>query len=47
MKIAAAIALSKVVEKPTVNKIIPDPFDKGVVPAVSNAIKRTYKRNQK
>ncbi|MFZ2484552.1 MAG: NADP-dependent malic enzyme [Minisyncoccia bacterium] len=40
MKIAAAEALARVVKKPTANKIIPDPFDKRVVLAVSNAIKR-------
>src|SRR3989344_848400 len=40
MKIAAAIALASVVKKPTAEKIIPDPFDKNVVPAVSQAIKK-------
>ena len=40
MKIAAAEALASVVRKPTANKIIPDPFDKNVVPAVSGAIKK-------
>jgi len=38
MKIRAAIALASVVENPTAEKIIPDPFDKGVVEAVSAAI---------
>ncbi len=40
MKIAAAEALASVVKKPIAGKIIPDPFDKKVVPAVSNAIKK-------
>lgn len=40
MKIAAAEALARVVKRPTRAKIIPDPFDKRVVLAVSNAIKR-------
>ncbi len=43
MKIAAAEALADVVKKPTASKIIPDPFDKKVVPAVSNAIKKFKK----
>lgn len=37
-KIAAAEALATLVNQPTVNKIIPGPFDKGVVEAVANAI---------
>lgn len=40
MKLSAAEALAKVVKKPSANKIIPDPFDKNVVRAVSNAVKR-------
>ena len=40
MKIAAAEALAAVVKKPTAGKIIPDIFDKKVVLAVSNAIKK-------
>ena len=40
MKIAAAIALASVIKSPNKNKIIPDPFDKKVVMAVSNAIKK-------
>ena len=40
MKIAAALALAAVVKNPTATKIIPDPFDKKVVPAISNAIKK-------
>lgn len=41
MKIAAAEALAGLVKKPTANKIIPGPFDKGVAAAVSNAVKKT------
>lgn len=40
MKIAAAEALAAVVKNPTAKKIIPDPFDRKVVPAVSNAVKK-------
>lgn len=40
MKIAAAKALANVVKKPTAEKIIPGPFDKGVVPAVANAVRK-------
>jgi len=40
MKIRAAEALARVVKKPNSNKIIPDPFDKKVVPAVANAVKK-------
>jgi len=40
MKIRAAEALARVVKKPTVGQIIPDIFDKKVVLAVSNAVKR-------
>ncbi len=39
MLIQAAINLSKLVKKPTVEKIIPNPFDNGVLKAVSSAIK--------
>lgn len=40
MKISAAEAMAKVVKKPTANTIIPDIFDKRVVLAVSNAVKK-------
>ena len=40
MKIAAATALATIIKNPTANKIIPDPFDKRVVPAVANAVKK-------
>ncbi len=43
MKIAAAEALARIVKKPTAEKIIPDPFDKNVALAVSNAVKRIAK----
>lgn len=39
MLIKAAVNLSKLVKKPTANKIIPGPFDNGVLKAVSSAIK--------
>ena len=38
-KIAAAEALAALVEHPTADKIIPNPFDKGVVDAVANVIR--------
>ncbi len=38
MKLAAAQALAGLVKNPTVDEIIPGPFDKGVVEAVSGAI---------
>lgn len=38
MKIAAAHGLAGLVKKPTAKKIIPGPFDKGVVNAVSDAV---------
>jgi malate dehydrogenase (oxaloacetate-decarboxylating) len=37
-KIAAAEALASLVDNPTVDKIIPSPFDPGVVEAVANTI---------
>ncbi|MBX4181613.1 NAD-dependent malic enzyme, partial [Candidatus Parcubacteria bacterium] len=40
MKLAAAIALAKVVKNPSAERIIPDVFDTGVVKAVSNAVKK-------
>lgn len=41
MKIKAAEALAAIVADPTVEKIIPEPFDEGIVEAVSNAVKNT------
>lgn len=41
MKIKAAEALAALVIKPTALKIIPEPFDEGIVEAVSNAVKNT------
>lgn len=38
MLIQASINISKLVKKPTASKIIPSPFEKGVVKAVSSAI---------
>ncbi|MCA9459658.1 MAG: NADP-dependent malic enzyme, partial [Nanoarchaeota archaeon] len=43
MKLAAAVALANLVDKPNVDKIIPGPFDKGVADAISNAIKSNDK----
>ena len=43
MKIEAAIALSKLVKNPTINKIVPNPFDKGVSDAVAKAVKKCLK----
>lgn len=40
MKIRAALALAAVVKRPTREKIIPDLFDRKVVLAVSNAVKK-------
>lgn len=39
MKLAAAKALAEMVEKPTEEKIIPSPFDKGVAKKVAEAVK--------
>jgi len=38
MKIRAAEALASIVEKPTAEKVIPEPFDEGIVEAISNSI---------
>lgn len=46
MKFQAAFALASLVEKPTSENIIPDPFDKKVVEAVSGAIKLAAKLNE-
>jgi len=40
MKLAAAEALANLVKKPTAEKIIPSPFDKGVADAVAKAVKK-------
>jgi len=40
MKLAAAAALSKLVPKPTAEKIIPAPFDPGVTDAIAEAIRK-------
>jgi len=41
IKIAAAEAIASLVKKPTANKIIPSIFDKKIVPAISDAVKRS------
>lgn len=40
MKIAASEALASLIENPSENDIIPEPFDKRVVEAVANAVKQ-------
>ena len=40
MKLAAAYALAECVQKPTFDKIIPNPFDKNVVKEISQAVKK-------
>lgn len=47
MKLSAAEALASLVSKPTVEKIIPGPFDKGVADTVSKAIKEIFRQNSK
>src|SRR3989344_2508908 len=41
MKIAAAEALASVI-KPSVDKILPSPFDKEIVPRIADAVKEAY-----
>ncbi len=38
MKIAAAVGLASLVKKPTVNKIIPNPFEKNIAETVAKAV---------
>lgn len=40
MKFAAAMALAKETKNPSINKIIPNPLDKGVATAVAEAVKK-------
>lgn len=42
MKIAAAEALASVVEHPKEELVLPSPFDKSIVPAVSEAVKKAW-----
>ncbi|OGE31379.1 malate dehydrogenase [Candidatus Daviesbacteria bacterium RIFCSPHIGHO2_01_FULL_44_29] len=44
MKLAAAWALADLVPEPTFDKIIPGPFDPGVVPAISAAVASSNKK---
>lgn len=46
MKIAAAMALSNYVKRPTQTNIIPSPLDKKVVLVVATAVKNASKRNR-
>ena len=39
MKLKAAIALAGLVKKPNANKIVPGPFDKGIVQAIARVIR--------
>jgi len=43
MKLAAAEALASIIEKPSIDNILPYSLDKKVVPAVSSAVKKAYK----
>jgi len=43
MKIAAAVGLAKMVKKPSVDKIIPGIFEKGVANAIASAVKKYAK----
>ena len=44
MKLAAAKALAKMVAKPTARKIVPGPFEKGVVDVVAKAVAKYAKK---
>jgi malate dehydrogenase (oxaloacetate-decarboxylating) len=46
MKIAAAEALAKMVKRPTIDKVIPSPFDKGVAKTVADAVKKAAKKTK-
>ncbi|MBI5221769.1 MAG: NAD-dependent malic enzyme, partial [Candidatus Magasanikbacteria bacterium] len=41
MKLAASYSLANLVKNPTPEKIIPGPFDKGVVETVARAVKNS------
>ncbi|MEC8339932.1 MAG: NADP-dependent malic enzyme [Nanoarchaeota archaeon] len=47
MKIAAAKGLASLVETPTPQKIIPNPFEQGVAAAVASAVKNEFKKTNK
>ena len=44
MKLAAALALAQTVARPTAEKIIPGPFEKHIVPAVSKAVQKIARK---
>lgn len=46
MKLEAAVALASLVSKPTAERIIPTPFDKRVVKAVAQAVKKVAVREK-
>jgi len=47
MKIGAAVALAKMVEKPTTRKIVPGPFEKGVADVVAKQVAKYAKKSKK
>lgn len=47
MKIMAAFALAKAVNKPSIDNILPSPLDKSVAPAIAAAVKKAYEFDQK
>lgn len=46
MKIAAAEALAALIDSPTAERIIPNIFDEGVVPSISEAVSKSVVNNQ-
>ena len=46
MKVAAAHALAGLVKEPTIDKIIPSPFDKGVVQTIARAVIKAAKKTK-
>ncbi|HIH31773.1 TPA: NAD-dependent malic enzyme [Candidatus Woesearchaeota archaeon] len=46
MKIAAAEALAGMIKKPTIDEIIPSPFDKGVASRVAEAVKKAARKTK-
>jgi len=45
MKLAAALALSSLVPSPTAEKIMPEPLDRSIVPAVSKAVAEAARKS--
>jgi len=46
MKLAAAVALAKMVKKPTAKKIVPGPFEKGVADIVAKQVAKFAKKSK-